>query len=154
MTESNATQSTLRVTLPNVVSWSRPRPVRGGVRYPRAYVRNREAWATVVAHAVLCQHWRPPATARYRVVISVRGGGRRDLDRICTAVLDALRGGAALRDDCLVDTLEAVRCRLPRGLRPVTILELTTLPPATRPRGRAAAEPVTVALPSTFRRLP
>ena len=42
----------LRIVLPGVVSWSRPRRMRGGVRYPAAYARARDAWSLLVAQAV------------------------------------------------------------------------------------------------------
>jgi Holliday junction resolvase RusA-like endonuclease len=126
----------LRVALPGVVSWSRPRLVGGGVRYPRAYARDRDAWALVVAHAVAGQRWRPPPTARYRVEVAVYGGGKRDLDRVCTAVLDALQAGHAVRDDCLVDALTATRHEAQtRGAYATTVV-VATLPPARR-RGEA-----------------
>ena len=99
----------LRVALPGVVSWSRPRPMRGGVRYPAAYARARDAWSLLVAQAVRDARWRPPPAARYRVAVTVRGGGRRDLDRVCTAVLDALQGGRAIRDDVFVNALTATK---------------------------------------------
>lgn len=142
MTESPAPESTLRVTLPDVVSWSRPRRDRGGVRYPRDYARNRGAWATVVAHAVLQQQWRPPPAARYRVVVAVHGGGRRDLDRVCTAVLDALQGGGAVRDDCLVDDLTANRFAVQRGERPTTVVEVSALSQAQVPASQASRDPM------------
>jgi Holliday junction resolvase RusA-like endonuclease len=99
----------LRVELPGVVSWSRPRRARGGVRYPAAYARDRDAWTAVVAQAVREARWQPPPTARYRVAVAVSGGGRRDLDRVCTAVLDALQGGKAIRDDVFVTSLTATK---------------------------------------------
>ena len=126
----------LPVTLPGAVSWSRPRRARGGVRYPAAYARDRDAWAAVVAGAVHDRGWRPPPTARYRVELVVYGGGKRDLDRVCTAVLDALQGGGALRDDCLVDALTATRWAAPSGVAPATAVEIATLPP--RRRGGAS----------------
>jgi Holliday junction resolvase RusA-like endonuclease len=79
------------------------------VRYPRGYARDRDAWALVVAHAVAGQRWRPPPIARYRVQVAVYGGGKRDLDRVCTAVLDALQGGKAIRDDVFVTSLTATK---------------------------------------------
>jgi Holliday junction resolvase RusA-like endonuclease len=130
----------LRLELPGVVSWSRPRRARGGVRYPSAYAQARDAWGLLVARAVRQAHWRPPPEARYRVAVVVSGGGRRDLDRVCTAVLDALQTGHAVRDDCLVDELRAARIRLPGGERPATLVDLTILAGARRGRqpGRAA----------------
>ena len=108
----------LRVVLPGVVSWSRPRRARGGVRYPPAYARARDAWALLVAQAVREAHWRPPPEARYRVAVGVAGGGRRDLDRVCSAALDALQAGGAGRDDCLVDALVGIRWAAGRGTPP------------------------------------
>ena len=40
--------------------------------------------------------------------VTVRGG-RRDLDRVCTAVLDALQSGNAIRDDVFVTSLTATK---------------------------------------------
>ena len=115
----------LRIVLPGVVSWSRPRRARGGVRYPRAYARDRDAWALVVARTVRDQNWRPPPTARYRVEVAVDGGGKRDLDRVCTATLDALQAGGAVRDDCLVDALVADRSPAGRRQAPRTVVEVS-----------------------------
>jgi hypothetical protein len=117
----------LRVELPGVVSWSRPRRARGGVRYPRSYVRARDAWGLLVALAVREARWRPPPDARYRVKVGVAGGGRRDLDRVCTAVLDALQAGGGVRDDCLVDALTAARRRPARRQPPATVVEVAVL---------------------------
>jgi len=107
--------------------------MRGAVRYPAAYARRRDAWALVVAYTVARRGRRPPAPpdrARYSVALAVYGGGRRDLNWVCTAVLDALRrGGGVLRDDCLVDALTAVPCRVPPGAPPATIVAVATLPP-------------------------
>ena len=106
----------LRIVLPGVVSWSRPRLGRGGVRYPPAYARARDAWSLLVAQAVRKARWAPPPAARYRVAVVVFGGGKRDLDRVCTATLDALQAGGAVRDDCLVDALVADRSPAAPGL--------------------------------------
>jgi Holliday junction resolvase RusA-like endonuclease len=114
----------LRVVLPGVVSWSRPRKARGGVRYPTAYARARDAWALLVARAVVDARWTPPPGARYRVAVATYGGGRRDLDRVCTAVLDALQAGGAVLDDCLVDALTAARGRRARGRPPATVVDV------------------------------
>jgi hypothetical protein len=109
----------LDVTLPDVVSWARPRRWGGRARYPAAYAARRDAWATVVAHAVAAHGWGPPERARYRVAVAVYGGGKRDLDRVCTAVLDALQADGAVRDGCLVDALTAGASRSRRaGRRP------------------------------------
>jgi hypothetical protein len=118
----------LRIELPGVVSWSRPRRARGGVRYPAAYARDRDSWGLLVALAVREARWRPPPAARYRVAVAVTGGGKRDLDRVCTAVLDALQTGGAVRDDCLVDVLTATRNRAPRGSHPATVVEVSAQP--------------------------
>jgi hypothetical protein len=135
-----APPSVLRLELPGVVSWSRPRRVRGGVRYPAAYARDGDAWGLLVAQAVRDARWLPPPASRYRVAVAVRGGGKRDFDRVCTAVLDALQAGHAVRDDCLVDELLAARNRLPGGERPATLVDLTILAGAHRggQPGRAA----------------
>jgi Holliday junction resolvase RusA-like endonuclease len=126
----------LRVELPGVVSWSRPRRARGSVRYPAAYARDRDAWGLLVAKAVREAHWRPPPGARYRVEVGVAGGGKRDLDRVCTAVLDALQAGGAFRDDCLVDALQASRAHA-AGSGEHTDVEVIARP--ARGRARAAA---------------
>ena len=99
----------LRIALPGVVSWSRPRRMRGGVRYPAAYARARDAWSLLVAEAVRDARWQPPPVARYRVEVAVSGGGKRDLDRVCTAALDALQAGGAVRDDVFVTSLTATK---------------------------------------------
>jgi Holliday junction resolvase RusA-like endonuclease len=129
----------LRIELPGVVSWTRPRRMKGAVRYPAAYARARDAWALLVAQAVRDRNWRPPPTARYRVEVEVDGGGKRDLDRVCTAVLDALQAGHAVRDDCLVDALTATR-QVARDA-PATTVEVATLPPARRRRGTSGGRP-------------
>jgi Holliday junction resolvase RusA-like endonuclease len=122
----------LRIELPGVVSWSRPRRMRGGVRYPAAYVRARDLWALLVVQAVRDARWRPPPAARYRVAVSVCCGGKRDLDRVCTAALDALTAGGAVRDDCLVDALTAARSPA-RGRAPDrTVVEVSTYCPGAR----------------------
>ena len=132
----------LDVTLPDVVSWARPRRWGGRARYPAAYAARRDAWATVVAHAVAARGWGPPERARYWVAVAVYGGGKRDLDRVCTAVLDALQAGGAVRDDCLVDVLTAGRFPVPPRGAPATVVHVATLsgaraaaPAATRGRG-------------------
>ena len=99
----------LRIRLPGVVSWTRPRRMRGGVRYPAAYARARDAWSLLVAQAVRDARWQPPPATRYRVEVAVSGGGKRDLDRVCTAVLDALQGGNAIRNDVFVTSLTATK---------------------------------------------
>jgi hypothetical protein len=141
----------LDVTLPDVVSWARPRRWGGRARYPAAYAASRDAWATVVASAVAAQGWGPPARARYWVAVAVYGGGRRDLDRVCTAVLDALQAGGAVCDDCLVDVLTAGRFPVPAGGASATVVHVATLSdapatsatpgrgPGTRARGSGGA---------------
>ena len=124
MTE-RACSAGLRIELPGVVSWSRPRRVRGGVRYPAAYARARDAWTLLVAQAVREARWRPPPAARYRVAVAVFGGGKRDLDRVCTATLDALQAGGAVQDDCLVDALVAARSPAGRRQAPRTVVEVS-----------------------------
>ena len=90
-----------------------------------AYARARDAWSLLVAQAVRDARWRPPPAARYRVAVAVRGGGKRDLDRVCTAVLDALQAGGAVRDDCLVDALVADRSPAGRRRVPRTVVEVS-----------------------------
>ena len=126
MSESQAAPAPrLRVVLPGVVSWSRPRMGRGGVRYPPAYARARDAWALLVAQTVRDAGWVPPPAARYRVDVAVFGGGKRDLDRVCTATLDALQAGGAVQDDCLVDALVAARSPAGRRQAPRTVVEVS-----------------------------
>jgi Holliday junction resolvase RusA-like endonuclease len=67
------------------------------------------------------------------VAVAVRGGGRRDLDRVCTAVLDALQAGGAVRDDGLVDVLTAGRLPVPPGGAPATVVHVATLSAASTP---------------------
>ena len=134
--------SALDVTLPDVVSWARPRRYGRHVRYPAAYAAGRAAWAAVVAHAVAEFGWEPPLRARYWVAVAVYGGGKRDLDRVCTAVLDALQGGGAVRDDCLVDVLTAGRFPVLPGGAPATRVHVATLsdaPPASTPGRKPGA---------------
>lgn len=110
----------LSLELLGVVSWRRPRlqPVKRahrawGVRtaYPPAYERDRALWRSLVTARVEAAGWVPCARARYGVDVLVAAGGRLDLDRVVTAVLDALQAGAAIRDDCLVDCIGARRQR-------------------------------------------
>ncbi len=138
----------LTIALPGVLSWSRPRRERGRVRYPAAYARSRDGWAAVVAHAVARRNWRPPPAARYRVTVTVCGGGRRDLDRVCTAVLDALQAGGAVRDDCLVDALTATRAHPPRGTPPNTVAEVVMRSDDRAPRPSLQRQPSDVEPPS------
>jgi Holliday junction resolvase RusA-like endonuclease len=138
-TQAAAAAPTLTITLPGVVSWSRPRRAGVVVRYPAAYAQDRDAWAMVVAASVRARGWQtPPARqgVRYAVTVTVYGGGKRDLDRVCSAVLDALQAGGGVRDDCLVDTLRATRHAPPRGEAPVTEVAVTLIPATRRPRHR------------------
>lgn len=110
----------LRLVLPGVVSWQRPReqPLPNGRRrtaYPPAYVAQREHWAEVVALAVYSTGWRrPPVTSTLCVTAAVVAPGKLDTDRVLTAVLDALQGGGALVDDCRVWQF-SVRRRRPQA---------------------------------------
>lgn len=117
----------LDVELPGVLSWSRPRPGRGRVRYEGVYGRERDTWALCVRRVVLDEGWAPPATARYRVDVWTYGGGKRDLDRVCTAVLDALENGGVYPDDCRVDHLRATRHPKPEGEDARTRVKVTRL---------------------------
>ena len=113
----------LRVTLPGAVTWKRPRATvrRDGIRsaYPDDYVQGREVWRLVVQHAVRETGWAaPPVEAPLMVEAEVVAGGKLDLDRVVTAVLDALEGGGALANDCRCWELHAVRRRPTRGAAP------------------------------------
>jgi hypothetical protein len=111
------------------------------VRYPEAYARDRDAWGLLVAQAVREAHWAPPPGARYHVAVGVAGGGRRDLDRVCTAALDALQAGGAVRDDCLVDALVGIRWAVVRGAPSSTRVAMVAVPPdAARTGTRLHAE--------------
>jgi len=107
----------LRVRLPGVVTWQRPRsqPLRqGGQRtaYPDAYVAGRGVWQLYVAQAVAQTGWqRPPVRQPLMVEAEIVAGGKLDTDRVLTAVLDALQNGGALVDDCRVWELHVVRRR-------------------------------------------
>src|SRR4029453_10358986 len=107
----------LFLTLPGVVSWARPReqPLRNGrhrTAYPPAYFEGRELWQTAVRGQVGEARWvRPPVGAELVVVAKVVAPGKLDLDRVTTAVLDALQSGEALVDDCRVWHLYAQRRR-------------------------------------------
>ena len=67
--------------------------------------------------------------------MGVAGGGKRDLDRVCTAALDALQAGGAVRDDCLVDALVGIRWAAGRGTRPSTTVAVVAVPPGDAERG-------------------
>jgi hypothetical protein len=123
--------ATLSWTFPDVLSWSRPRPGRGKVRYTGAYAAGRDTWALLTRMAVLEAGWTPPPEARYRVTITVRGGGLRDLDRVCTAVLDACQAGGALKNDALVDRIRATRVPVTPGATASTDVTVE-LAPGTR----------------------
>ena len=123
----------LLVTLPGVFSWERPRRQSvkkaggfWGVRtaYPERYARVRAAWAAVVCAAVVAQEWAPAEGARFLVWVDAHGKGRFDLDRVVTAVADALQGGGAIRDDCLIDGYHARRHPLPAEGEPRTDVEV------------------------------
>jgi hypothetical protein len=107
----------LFLALPGVVSWARPReqPLRDGrhrTAYPPAYLEGRDGWRLAVCAAVAEARWvRPPVAAELVVVAKVVAPGKLDLDRVLTAVLDALQGGEALADDCRVWHLYAQRRR-------------------------------------------
>ena len=107
----------LLVKLPGVVSWARPReqPLQNGkhrTAYPPAYELGRETWCLLVRAAVDEASWvRPPVAEALCVVAKVVAKGKFDLDRVLTAVLDALQGGGALVDDCRVWHLYAQRRR-------------------------------------------
>jgi hypothetical protein len=111
------------------------------VRYPAGYTAGREAWAAAVSAADLASGWRPPPGARYRVAIDVHGGGKRDLDRVCTAALDALQAGHAVRDDCLVEALAATRHAAPTRGASATTVEVSAVPPAGQRRGASGGRP-------------
>jgi hypothetical protein len=112
-----ATPPRLFLTLPGVVSWQRPRqqPLRNGAyrtAYPPGYESGREVWRTVVGAGVRASSWRaPPVAAPLCVTAKVVAPGKLDLDRVLTAVLDALEAGGALVDDCRVWHLYAQRRR-------------------------------------------
>ena len=67
--------------------------------------------------------------------MAVFGGGKRDLDRVCTAVLDALQAGGAVRDDCLVDALVGIRWAAGRSTRPSTTVAVVAVPSGDAERG-------------------
>jgi hypothetical protein len=100
--------ATLRLTLPGVVSWQRPReqPLKNGSRrtaYPPAYEAGRAVWSLYVRGAVEAAGWTAP-DVRWPLAVEavVAAGGKFDLDRVTTALLDALQAGGAIKDDCRV----------------------------------------------------
>ncbi len=107
----SASMTALQLLLPGCISWARPRTYRGRVRYPEQYERDRQAWAIVVRAAVQAQGWQYPEGARFGVHVKTVNGGKRDLDRCVTAVLDALQAGGAISDDAVVDRIQAIRER-------------------------------------------
>lgn len=119
----------LALTLPGVTSWARPRRMGGQMRYPKGYAAAREAWGLVVRHAVGEAGWVCPATTdtRFMVNLLVWGGGKRDVDRIGTAALDALQNGGAIKDDCAVDHLTLIRYRPKRGEPPRVDVRVSVL---------------------------
>jgi hypothetical protein len=114
----------LLLVLPGVVSWGRPRqqPLRqGGYRtaYPQGYLVGRDAWRLAVGARVRDCGWRAPGVDRtLGVVAGVVAPGKLDLDRVVTAVLDALQAGGAIVDDCRVWRLQAQRRRPGPGEAP------------------------------------
>ena len=140
MTERSTARAP-RSCCPASSPWSRPR--RAGRRaVPGGLRRDRDAWGA------LGRPGRPgrPLAAPAGGPVPRRGGrlrgGKRDLDRVCTAALDALQAGGAVRDDCLVDELQAVRHRLPRGTRPTTAVDLFILSGVLRSPERGRTRPL------------
>jgi hypothetical protein len=129
----------LYLALPGVVSWARPRrqPLRDGrhrTAYPPAYLEGRDGWRLAVCAAVAEARWvRPPVAAELVVVAKVVAPGKLDLDRVLTAVLDALQGGEALVDDCRVWHLYAQRRRPWPDEAPHVDVLLTTAEPGGSP---------------------
>lgn len=130
--------STLEFTFPSVLSWSRPRPGRGTVRYEGPYGAGRDGWALLARAAVTAAGWAPPDEARYRVEVTVHGGGLRDLDRVITAVLDACQSGGALRNDALVDLIRAHRVPVAAGEDASVDVVVELVLPAEKPAGKGA----------------
>lgn len=118
----------LYVRLPGVVTWRRPRAIRGMVRYPAQYEQERTAWMLAVTRAVAAGPWEaPPSTKRLSVSVSVEAGGKYDLDRVVTAALDALQNGGAIKDDCLVDAIWGTRHKPDTGAPPHTYVSVTVI---------------------------
>lgn len=129
-------EMTLAFSLAGVLSWSRPRPGRGAVRYEGPYAAGRDGWALLARAAVTAAGWAPPDDARYRVDIVVHGGGLKDLDRVITAVCDACQAGGAIRNDCLVDLICADRVPVGKGEASSTDVTVAlVLPPGKRTKG-------------------
>jgi hypothetical protein len=106
------------VELPGVHSWERMTVSLGKSRYPKRYVGVRTVWGLVVRQAVAAAGWETGPDDRYQVEIWLRGDkGRRDIDRVATAVFDALQNGGAISEDCKVDVLRVDRSR-ERGVLP------------------------------------
>ena len=109
----------LTITLPGVVSWPRPRlRANGSVGYSRRYAEDRAAWAAAVAHAVTTYGWTVVprgVPVGVRVLMQAWRGRQCDLDRVCTAVCDALQRGGAIGDDRDVWSLRAERRGAKRG---------------------------------------
>ena len=107
----------LSLMLPGVVIWRRPRKQKGrtGIGYPEQYAQERFAWACQVQAQVRAAGWDANAVKRYSVRAVVSGRGRFDLDRVQTAVLDALQSGGAITEDSRVYELMARRDALPKG---------------------------------------
>lgn len=128
-----AALATFSVRLPGAVTWRRPRsqPVRGGghrTAYPPEYVSGRDAWRLVVGAAVRAAGWRaPPVATALAVEAQIVAAGKLDLDRVTTAVLDALQGGGAIVDDCRVWHLAAHRRRPDTGEAPHVDVVVTEL---------------------------
>lgn len=120
---TTTTRFELLVTLPGVVSWTRPTGGKGRPRYPAKYLDGRDQWALAVRMAVYDQEVTPPTDGRFHVEVVLQGGGKRDIDRVANAVLDALQNGGVLKDDCLVDKLLVERTGLPpNGLASTVVI--------------------------------
>jgi hypothetical protein len=126
--------SVLEVELPGVVTWQRPRSERRftgpGVlsAYPAQYRNGRARWSWAVRQAVAETGWvAPPIGQTLAVNARVIAGGKYDLDRIATALLDALQAGGALADDCRVWELHLRRRRPLAGEIPHVAVRLGLL---------------------------
>ena len=113
------TPSALSLTLDGCLTWKRPRRMGRVTRYPADYAAGRDAWALQVRAAVAETGWvAPPVKDELAVEAHIVAGGKLDTDRVLTAVLDALQGGGALRDDCRCWDVRAVRRKPGRGEAP------------------------------------